>query len=96
MCTEDCEIASLNRESYVRIVEKAVKRDLLGRVQFLKSFRILSDMSQTQLENLLFHLKLVEYNRGQTIFSSGDKPDGVYLIQEGSFELSKPGNLVEN
>lgn len=32
VCTEDCEIASLNRESYVRIVEKAVKRDLLGRV----------------------------------------------------------------
>ena len=46
LCTEDCEIATLTRESYSRIVEKAVKRDVSGRVQFLKEFKILSKMGQ--------------------------------------------------
>ena len=80
LCVEPCEIASVNRESYTRIVEKAVKRDFQGRVQFLKSFRILETMSQTQLENLLYHVKLINYERGRTVFKAGDKPDGVYLV----------------
>lgn len=92
-CMEDCEIASINRESYIRIVEKAVKRDFLGRIQFLKSFKIFTPMSQTQLEILLYHVKLIEFNRGKVIFKHGDKPDGVYLIQEGAFELTRPGQL---
>ena len=44
-CLVPCEIASFNRESYMRIVEKAVKRDFMGRIQFLKSFKVLSTMS---------------------------------------------------
>ena len=80
LCVEPCEIASVNRESYTRIVEKAVKRDFQGRVQFLKSFRILETMSQTQLENLLYHVKLMNFERGRTVFKAGDKPDGVYLV----------------
>lgn len=79
-CQEHCDLAVINRESYVRIVEKAVKRDFMGRIQFLKSFKALSSLSQTQLEKLLFHVKLVEFDRGVTVFKEGDKPDGVYLI----------------
>ena len=45
-CVEDCELISLNRESYTRVLEKAVKRDFQGRIQFLKSFRALSEMTQ--------------------------------------------------
>ena len=53
-------------------------------------------MTQNQLETLLYHLKLMHFNRGQKIFSTGDKPDGVYLIQEGTFELTKPGKIFES
>ena len=68
----------------------------MGRIQFLKSFKALSSLSQTQLEKLLFHVKLVEFDRGVTVFKEGDKPDGVYLIQNGSFELSRAGKLFKN
>ena len=44
-CQEHCDLAVINRESYVRIVEKAVKRDFMGRIQFLKSFKALSSLS---------------------------------------------------
>ena len=77
---EECELAVINRESYVRIVEKAVKRDFIGRIQFLKTFKALQTLSQTQLEKLLFHVKLLEFDRGVTVYKHGDKPDGVYLI----------------
>ena len=46
-----------------------------------------------QLEKLLYHVKLQTYERGKVIYKVGDRPDGVYLIQEGAFELSRPGML---
>ena len=42
---EDSDLAVINRESYVRIVEKAVKRDFIGRIQFLKTFKALQSLS---------------------------------------------------
>lgn len=50
-------------------------------------------MSQNQLESLLYHVKLINFERGRTVYKAGDKPDGVYLIQEGAFELTKPGQI---
>jgi len=50
-------------------------------------------MTQTQLENLLYQVKLINFERGKVVFKNGEKPDGVYLIQEGAFELTRPGEL---
>ena len=40
LCTEPTVAVSLSKEVYNRVLEKAVKRDLLGRIAFLKSFAI--------------------------------------------------------
>ena len=32
-------------------------------------------------------------NRGQAMYKVGDKPDGIYLIKEGSFEVTKPAMI---
>lgn len=38
-------------------------------------------------------MKLVNFERGTRVYKHGEKPDGVYLIQEGSFELTRPGQI---
>ena len=50
-------------------------------------------MSHTQIEKLLYFLEPIECSRGKIIFKVGDKPEGVYFIQDGSFEVSVPTNL---
>ena len=96
LCTEDTVIVSLSKEIYNRVLEKAVKRDLLGRISFLKNFAIFQNMQQTSLERLLLFMKLKVVQRGKVIYKVGQKPDGVYLIQDGAFELSAPAPLMQH
>ena len=87
---------SLTREVYSRVIEKAVKRDLLSRIAFLKSFPIFKNMSMTALERLLLYTKMMVVQRGKVFYRVGDKPDGVYLIKEGAFELSAPAPINQH
>ena len=89
-------MVSLSKEIYNRVLEKAVKRDLLGRINFLKSFTILQNMQQTSLERLLLFMELKVVQRGKVIYKVGGQPDGVYLVQDGAFELSAPAPLTRH
>lgn len=51
-------------------------------------------MSGLQLERLLVFLRPIDCNRGKVLYKIGDKPKGIYLIQDGSFEVSVPANMV--
>jgi hypothetical protein len=83
----------LNKETYIKIVEKAVKRDITNRTEFFKEFRIFKSAQQNKLEQLLAHAKLITVSRGHVMYRVGDKSDGVYLIKEGSFEVTRPTNI---
>ena len=96
ICTEATVAVSLGKEMYNRVLEKAVKRDLLGRIAFLKSYAIFKNMPQTSLERLLLFAKLMVVQRGKVMYKVGEKPDGVYLIQDGAFELSAPAPLTQH
>ena len=96
LCTEDTVVVALSKEVYNRVLEKAVKRDLLGRINFLKSFHIFQNMPQTSLERLLLFMQLMVVQRGRVMYKVGEKPDGVYLVQDGAFELSAPAPLTQH
>ena len=83
LCTEDTVLVSLSREVYSRVIEKAVKRDLLNRIAFLKSFTIFQSMSMTALERLLLFTKMMVVQRGKVFYKVGDKPDSWDLITSG-------------
>ena len=71
VCTEATVAVSLAKEVYNRVLEKAVKRDLLGRIAFLKSFAIFQNMPQTSLERLLLFAKLMVVQRGKVMYKVG-------------------------
>lgn len=50
-------------------------------------------MSPYQLEKLLVFLKPIDCSRGKVLFKQGEASNGIYLIQEGCFEVSIPGNI---
>lgn len=48
-CLEECYLLKLEKEVYVRVIEKAIKRDIQNRLNFLKEFRIFANISQLKL-----------------------------------------------
>ena len=50
----------------------------------------------TALERLLLFTKMMVVQRGKVFYKVGDKPDGVYLIKEGAFELSAPAPITQH
>jgi CRP-like cAMP-binding protein len=91
--TDRTEVLGLSNDAYNRTIEKAVKRDIIKRIKFLSSFRILKNMSQYQIERMLIFFKPIECNRGKVLYKIGDKPEGVYFIQEGNFEVTLPSKI---
>lgn len=73
-----------------------MKRDIQTRVDFLKEFRIFKNCTASKLEQLLSHSKLMKVNRGMVMYKVGDKPDGVYLIKQGAFEVSHPTTVIQH
>ena len=50
-------------------------------------------MSISALEKLLMFTKMIVVQRGKIFYRVGDRPDGVYLIKEGAFELTAPAPI---
>ena len=96
VCAEGTDLAIMDKSSYEKVIGKALKRKLQEKVKFLKQFRILSHLSESALQRLIYYLKELKFNRGHTIFKAGQATDGVYLIRKGSFELSKDINVKKN
>lgn len=89
----DSLLLTLSKEEYVKVVEKAFKRDIQNRIQFLKEFRIFKMCKGNRLKQLLTVSRLIKVNRGTVMFKGGDRPDGVYLIKEGAFEVTRPADI---
>jgi len=89
----DSVLLSLKNEVYQKIVDRAVRRDMQNRVDFFREYRIFKNCTAHKLEELLEHTKMLTINRGTVMYKFGDKPDGVYLIREGWFEVTRPSRL---
>jgi len=46
----------LDAELYSRIIDKEIKRDIVSRINFLKTFRIFQQLSTHQLEKMLYFI----------------------------------------
>lgn len=60
------------------------------------SFRqmdLFSSLSDAQLRKVLFFVKTVEFEAGETVFEKGEPGEAFYLIHEGRVEACAPGFL---
>ncbi len=92
-CLEPTDLAVMDKQSYEKVVGKALKRKIQEKVQFLKQFRILSHIPETQLQRLIYYLQEIKINRGRVMFQTGQATDGLYLVKQGSFELNRDINM---
>ena len=70
-------------------IGKGQQRKLLEKTDFLQSFRIFSHLTLQTLQKLTYYMEELTYGFNKTVYKEGDEPDGVYLIKEGEFEMTK-------
>lgn len=80
---EDCVLASLDRESFNKIVKEAVIRRRENFMDFINRIELFKNLSVQEKEKICDCLFTSVHQKGERIIQQGDKGDKFYLIQDG-------------
>ena len=61
----------------------------------LKLLPLFAALSEEQLVKVLYFIKVVEFEAGETVFEEGDAGERFYIVYEGRVEARKVGLLKE-
>lgn len=70
-------------------VEAGAERDFL--MAELRDLDLFAPLNDEQLRKMLFFVKTVRFEDGETVFEKGDPGDLFYLIHRGEVEIVEPG-----
>jgi CRP-like cAMP-binding protein/thioredoxin reductase/Fe-S-cluster-containing hydrogenase component 2 len=89
---KDCVLVEIPRRSMLKLIDsvESVRRKL-DEVSMKRIVRncLISTLPGNDLDHLLQGASIKRYKAGDTIFSQGDKADGMYLIRRGSIVISR-------
>lgn len=70
-------------------VEAGPERDFL--MAELRGLDLFAPLTDEQLRKMLYFVKSVEFEDGETVFEKGDPGEWFYLIHRGEVEIVEPG-----
>lgn len=72
------------------IIGAAQKKELKEKVEFLRGFRMFSQLRTNVIEKIQYYMKTKVFRRGQKVYSENfSHVDGIYFITQGEFEVSQ-------
>mmetsp|Transcript_148504 Transcript_148504/g.262219 ORF Transcript_148504/g.262219 Transcript_148504/m.262219 type:complete len:350 (-) Transcript_148504:16-1065(-) len=83
VAVSDSLLWSIDGHTFNALVRDAAEKAQLGRVNFLKSVLILSDLSADELAALSENLEVRHFTEGQLIMQEGDADSDLYILQNG-------------
>lgn len=89
IAAESTLLAVLTKKDYENILAAhaiAKKNEL---VKFLRSFEFFNHMSKQALLKIYENFEKKVYHRGNTVYKEGDRPNGIWLVTSGEFEMIK-------
>jgi len=69
VCSRNCTFATLHRKDYNDIIGGVQKREMKAKVDFLKQFRMFSQLRTTILEKISYYIKTKSFVRNQKVYS---------------------------
>lgn len=94
VCSKDCAFATLHRRDFTNIIGSVQKRELKEKVDFLKRFRMFSQLRATVIEKISYYMKTVDFVHNQKVYTENvSATDGIYFICSGEFEISQISQL---
>jgi len=87
----DAKLWVLHSKVFNQIQHKWQAKEQAARMELINSVKMLQELDQHQRELLCDALERVEFKAGETIFHEGDKGDVLYLIKNGTADVSVKG-----
>lgn len=82
--------ASLDKETYQKIIANEEERRTIERVNFLRKLPIFNSIPKKNLLKLVQYFSVYAFIKNQLVYRDKMPADFVYFIESGEFQLSKP------
>lgn len=89
VCSQDSVFATINKESYQKVLSKIEKQEKEGFIEFIRQIPFISHWSKNLLGKLKYSMDVMEYHRGQKIITEGEPSTYIYIVKTGEYELVK-------
>ena len=90
LCNSPCHFAVLGKEDYMKNIGTAEMRVLDKKIDFLSEIPFFRKWGKKKLVKLTLYLQKSKYKRNQVVFRYGSRPECVYIVKSGEFEITKP------
>ena len=88
MCTTECFLASLDKQSFKHAIEKGMQRALADNIEFLKGIPFFQGWTKNTLTKfLLYSVEIQKTVRNQVICKEGEALNYVYFVKAGEFKV---------
>lgn len=76
-------------KDFENIIGEAVRKDFEARTSVLVNIPAFKHLTKKTLEKLTYNMKEIKLCKDSILFKEGDQSDGLYLIKEGEYEITK-------
>jgi len=87
--SEDWVFAVLSKKDFDIIISDVVKKNRDSKTMVFKNIPAFAHLTKKTLEKLTFYMIETKMTKDSYLFREGDKIKGLYLVQEGEFEVSR-------
>ncbi|HAN30174.1 MAG TPA: hypothetical protein DCQ06_01120 [Myxococcales bacterium] len=94
IATESCEVLTLDRETFVALVERSkfAREAILEQVRnaaFLRKVRVFTHLSARSMSSLLKGVEVLRLEADEKVVQEGDEGDSMFVIREGTCRVSR-------
>jgi len=89
ICLEDTHFATLEKEDFIKVEGKNLRKKYAKDVEFLSKFTFLEDLTRKTKQKICYPMITQNFVLNQKLFSEGDPVKYIYFLEEGEFEVTK-------
>ena len=93
---KDTVLAWIKNNDYLNVIDPKRKMEALKEMSFLHNYFFFKEISNNTFEKYYFdYFSLHEINRGNILFTSGDKPKNLMFLKEGKLSLEIKCTIID-
>ena len=78
-------LAKLSKKNFEKLLGKFTEKRLNEKLLFFQMHPMFLKCSKLSLTKMSFYFNIKKFSRGQYLFKTGDKVDGLYFVKKGEF-----------
>ena len=93
---KDTVLAWIKNNDYLNVIDPKRKMEALKEMSFLHNYFFFKEISNNTFEKYYYdHFSIYELNRGNVLFTSGDRPKNLMFLKEGKLSLEIKCTIID-